>query len=99
MQNKTLQQFYNDYAAWLDAGAPEGQPFVRSQGLCINLWDWSEHNVNLDIELSNQFKDAGLDEDYPFNVNGNDHHRETDSELMHLNPLRIKWVKDHANNQ
>lgn len=98
MQNKSLQQFYNDYAAWLDAGAPQRKPFGRHMGLCINLWDWSEHNINLDIELSNQFKDGGLDEDYPF---GGETQFDIDLEnrAMHTNPLRIKWVKDHANNQ
>lgn len=94
----SLQQFYNAYAAWLDAGAPDGQPFVRHTGLCINL---HKFGGNRDVlkEMSSQFKEAGLDEDYPFNDNSESYYRETYLDEIYLNPKRIDWVRYHANNQ
>lgn len=92
----TLQQFYNDYAAWLDAGAPEGQPFSRGYGLCDNLYNQGCHKILR--ELKGHFKIEGYDTAYPFG--GSEvFETETDDLTMHLNPARIKWVKDHANNQ
>lgn len=94
--NKTLRQFYNDYAAWLDKGAPEGQPFHRHVGLCMSVTQapyclppW---------KIKKQLEEAGLDTIYPF---GGEYQFETDFDnaTMHTNPLRIQWVKDHANNQ
>ena len=32
-----LQEFYNSYQAWLDAGAPDNQPYNRRYGLCHAL--------------------------------------------------------------
>lgn len=92
----TLQQFYNDYAAWLDAGAPEGQPFYRNLGLCASVTQYPYHQPRWKIKK--QLEDAGLDKIYPF---GGEYQFETDFDnaTMHLNPERIKWVKDHANNQ
>lgn len=94
----TLQQFYNDYAAWLDAGAPEDRRFYRGYGLCDNLYSQPYCNIYLMNEMKGQFKTAGLDIHYPFG--GSEvFEYETDNLTFHLNPSRIQWVKDHANNQ
>ena len=93
----TLQQFYNDYAAWLDAGAPEDDKhFTRGEGLCSQAMK-PPYRVHLS-EIKKQFVEAGLDSLYPF---GGEYQFdiEFEDETMHLNPLRIQWVKDHANNQ
>lgn len=93
---KTLKEFYQAYAAWLDAGAPEDQPFSRAFGLCDNLCDKGFHD--LWRELKGQLKSEGYDPAYPFG--GSEvFENETDDLTFHLNPERIKWVKDHANNQ
>ena len=98
MQNKSLQQFYNDYAAWLDAGAPQGQPFCRDAGLCHNLGKFGGDR-DAYIEMGRQFEAAGLDDQYPFD-NTEDHYYDMSGLYSHhTNPLRIQWVKDHANNQ
>lgn len=92
---KTLKEFYQAYAAWLDAGAPEGQPFDRGYGLCDNLYDQYYCHRGLMNEMRGQFKKAGLDIDYPFG--GSEvFEDETDNSTMHTNPLRVQWVKDHA---
>lgn len=98
MQNKLLQAFYNTYAAWLDAGAPEGQPFYRHAGLCHNLGKFGGDR-DAYVEMTRQFEAAGLDYKYPFDYNMENYRSQSDDETMHLNPERIKWVKDHANNQ
>lgn len=92
----SLQQFYNAYAAWLDAGAPDGQPFTRHTGLCINLYDWSDCDDQLTWELENHFNEGQLDVNYPFNEDGEDYRMETQRDECHLNPKRIQWVTYHA---
>lgn len=90
----SLQQFYNDYATWLDAGAPDGWPFSRKVGLCGSV---TQHPYHLPRwKIKKQLKEAGLDELYPF---GGEYRFEIDFDnaTMHTNPERIKWVKDHAN--
>lgn len=89
-----LQKFYNDYAAWLDKGAPEGQPFSRRMGLCSQAMK-PQYDVPIN-ELKKQFLQAGLDPKFPF---GGTHRFDMDLEnaTMHLNPKRIKWVKDRVN--
>ncbi|UVD31661.1 hypothetical protein Pondi_00020 [Escherichia phage Pondi] len=98
MQNKTLQQFYNAYAAWLDAGAPHKQPFYRDAGLCHNLGKFGGDR-DAYIEMGRQFEAAGLDYKYPFNDGEGDYLVKSYESHHHINPERIKWVKDHANNQ
>ncbi|UVD31660.1 hypothetical protein Pondi_00019 [Escherichia phage Pondi] len=90
---KTLKEFYQAYAAWLDAGAPEDQPFSRAYGLCDNLFTRGCYDILR--ELKGHFKSEGYDPAYPFG--GSEvFETEMDNEEMHLNPERIKWVKDHA---
>lgn len=94
----TLQQFYNAYAAWLDAGAPQGQSFLRGTGLCHNLGKFGGDR-DAYIEMTRQFEAAGLDYRYPFNDGEGDYMTHSGQEDHYINPLRVQWVKDHANNQ
>lgn len=94
----TLQDFYNDYAAWLDKGAPHKQPFYRDAGLCYNLGRFGGDR-DAYIEMGRQFEAAGLDYMYPFNDDNDDYLSHTRQQDHYINPLRIQWVKDHANNQ
>lgn len=92
----TLQQFYNAYAAWLDAGAPDDQPFTRHTGLCYNLYKFGGNN-DVRKEMTRQFEEAGLDSHYPFNDGDvDDYEIRVDDLTQHLNLKRIQWVKDHA---
>ena len=91
----TLKEFYQAYAAWLDAGAPDNKPFSRAVGLCANLTRFADAPDDLRREMIGQFKAAGLDSRYPFG-----------SEVgyyifyifakQHLNPKRIEWVREHC---
>ena len=96
MHNKLLQAFYNAYAAWLDAGAPQYEPFCREAGLCHNLGKFGGDR-DAYIEMGRQFEAAGLDYRYPFNDGEADYLCHAFNDDQHTNPERIKWVKDHAN--
>lgn len=97
---KTLTDFYRDYAAWMDSGAPNGDVFRQNRGLCTCLSRWCAANgINeyLNVDMNWQFVSANLDSIYPFN--GGDHQgysREVRKNACHLNPERIAWVREHA---
>ena len=93
---KTLKEFYQAYAAWLDAGAPEDQPFYRDSGLCLNM-DKFGCGRDAYIEMCSQFEAAGLNYKYPFNDGEGDYLIHIGQDDHYINPERIKWVKDHAN--
>lgn len=106
-QSETLTEFYRAYAAWLDIGAPKGKPFQRCWGLCTNLHEWlagaesRDYNAytedyNAYTEMLEQFQEAGLDTRHPFNRTGDAYFKWSDKNTQHLNPKRIKWVRDHA---
>lgn len=92
--SEALKEFYAAYAEWLDAGAPEYNPFVRKTGLCWNIFNMPFTYDELKeacSEMKRQFKAAGLDVSYPFDTPmGYSMCNE-----MHLNEARISWVKTH----
>lgn len=94
-----LKQFYIDMNNWIEA-AYEGNPVFRSHtGLCYNLVRWGvDKNLNcsdLQEALVDQFMDAGLDPNYPFNKNDTEYDDERKG-LMYQNPARLAWIKEHA---
>lgn len=91
--SEQLKAFYKAYAAWLDAGAPQCFPFKRHEGLCYNLRKWSDCNEELSGELLDQFVDADLDWEYPFDGNWDNY---SGDDYKHLNPARVSWVRKHA---
>lgn len=102
-QSELLTEFYLAYADWLDAGAPDEKPFYRSGGLCWMLSHYlSCHGIprkergQLANELEDQFEAAGLNHLFPFNDGEDGFSNEEETDTMHLNSRRIKWVRDHA---
>ena len=104
-----LTNFYCAYAEWLVVGAPQGQPFDRSSGLCYNLckymsWITSDRDLRVAVqnEMRAQFWVAGLHKEYPFTPAnaglGRMHVYDTESQRneCHLNKDRIAWVRLHA---
>lgn len=89
---KTLKDFYQTYAAWLDAGAPDGKPFYRHLGLCAAA---TNYGPGIRWEVKKQFIAAGMDPLYPF---GGEYAFETeyDNATAHLNPERIEWVRENC---
>ncbi len=98
-QSKKLTEFYNAYNNWLNAGAPNYEPFSRTAGLCYGIMTFSDENCKvariLKSEMRKQFDAADLDNCTPFNNDENYYADESDDRSMHLNPKRIEWVRSH----
>ena len=92
---KTLKEFYQAYAAWLDAGAPSLEPFSRAVGLCGNLTIFTKDWHPLFDAMKSQFEEAGLDHEYPFGGEES-YYTYCYYGTAHLNPERIEWVKEHC---
>lgn len=87
-----VAKFCRAYVKWLDRGAPEREPFWRWFGLCYNSGIFELDDIVGDI-----LEDEGLDPDFPFNGGNEDMYKEEARDgIMHLNPERIAWVREHA---
>lgn len=103
-QSELLTQFYKDYLAWIDDGAPSQPTFKRHMGLCGNLRMWAIHYLCMnDIEyreirneLKEQFCAKFLDYLHPFHLFASEFNAEVDQDTCHLNVNRIQWVRSHA---
>lgn len=101
-QSPQLTSFYQAYREWLTIGSPDGEPFDRFHGLCDNVryfskWcfpGWAGLCGEMGNELTAQFKDAGLHNEYPFN-DGKLKNYATEYRCDQ-NPARIAWVLDHV---
>lgn len=105
-----LQQFYNDYAAWLMDGAPEDNDsgFSRDAGLCYlirHAWHCKEikpcfltitDRLDAKHEFLAQCQSAGLDYSFPFNDSRDEYFHETHKQKAYLNEKRRQWVFDHS---
>lgn len=95
-----LSEFYKAYSDWIDAGAPESEPFSRRSGLCgsiflyaaMNGYPVSERSALL-LVMRVQFIKAGLNRDYPFNSQEKPYLVESARGLIHTNSDRIAWVR------
>lgn len=104
---EVLQAFYNAYAKWLGMGAPghtqvDGFEPMRSRGLCGNLSIFGLQprvdyagRVGAETLMKQQFKDAGLDPNHPFESSTMYWLRVVDGSVPEC-PNRIKWVQEHA---
>lgn len=97
-----LKSFYVAMQEWIDAGCPEGNQyrFILQVGLCTNLINFTlvtEEGYKEDTleEMRQQFHEAGLDRDLPFNENIS-YLFERDKGIMYKNPQRLAWIKQHA---
>lgn len=95
-----LAEFYEAYSDWIDAGAPESEPFSRRVGLCGSIFLYlamkgypiKDRKITLEM-MRAQFVKAGLDREYPFNNQENSYRMESINGLIHTNKNRIAWVK------
>ncbi|BDU12133.1 hypothetical protein [Escherichia phage phiWec179] len=97
--SEELLTFYRTYLAWLEAGAPEGEPFTRCTGLCSNLYDFydmgeSERYEPVLDEMHEQFYRKDLVMVLPFNSNFGKYTLEAERSRCHLNVDRVNWVKE-----
>lgn len=92
-----LAAFYRDMDTWVKTGA-QGREFKRYFGLCENLLrqyeeSHTQEREGLISELEEQFTDARLDTDYPFNQNREEFLHDSHKELLYLNRARVTWVQ------
>ncbi len=94
-----LKQFLQAWIEWVDAGAPDDEPFERRRGLCSSFEDWlDEHDVDDDSKddairtLTSEFRLDGLCKVYPFG-GSEKFYEDSSGNEMHLNPDRIAWVR------
>ena len=95
-----LAEFYEAYSDWIDAGAPEGEPFSRRVGLCGSLClyltskccEFPVRDMALQL-MKSQFIKAGLNRDYTFNNAEKSYYVECVNGTIHTNKNRITWVK------
>jgi len=91
----TLRSFYKDMQAWISGGMATHQ-FKQDRGLCSNLVGIYCREMprkardEVFFELLDQFKDAGLNDDCPFN---GDLYEFTDEIRRYENPARLAWVQ------
>lgn len=79
------------------------QLFSKHDGLCsgVNLMYPNDPAVKraysaVEIEIIDQFDNAGLNKGYPFGMDAFDRRAATGTQ--HLCPLRRAWVEDHIHN-
>lgn len=94
-----LKQFYQDINAWVEQGCPTHPAFVINCGLCRNLGNYlgqlnlnQKEKINVYMELSKQFIDAQLDNQYPFDNGDMDYKHKP----KFTNPRRLRWIIQHA---
>lgn len=100
-QSAELTRFYRDYLDWLNNYRPWWNTcFRRDTGLCYNLTHWCAvrqlSTSRLWDEIKAQFEAAKLSREFPFNRTPKDYLNEVETDTLHMNEERMKWVRDHA---
>lgn len=83
-----LRAYLADYLAWVERGAPEGEPYRRNHGLCYNTQWCPDYDVNYDMMQDALAAAWPVDFLYPFEGEYNDHWNE-----YHLNDARLAFVR------
>lgn len=89
-----MKAFLQDYLTWVDAGAPDQEPYWRQFGLCQAARMYMKSN-NLDFsltwELELLFIQEDKDTEYPFG-----HYNyitRANDKTQHEDPIRLDWIK------
>lgn len=80
--------FLKDWLAWVERGAPEGEPYSRADGLCANAFHWSGDHRALYRDLRATFK-ADV---HPFGQP--DYLARMLADTQHECPKRLAWVRE-----
>ena len=104
----TVEDFIYAYKDWLDAGAPQDQPFSRSddleQNLRMEMNKVMKGNPFVEeccMTLQQCFVSSGLDKHFPFNCPPSQTKQETGvlvwideliNDRFHLNKEMVKWI-------
>lgn len=84
--SKEIYEKLKSYQAWINAGAPENDPYTGEYGLCSNL--------SLYGKLHPYLLHEKLDPITPFNEDDSAYAEEKEASRCHLNPARLAWVAE-----
>ena len=88
---KEILRFLKAYIKWVKSGAGDHPKFTTKGGLCRNLCEYYEWELNYDTE--DTFKIMLKFQNYPFNSDrGLDYAKECREGTTHLNHKRLVWV-------
>lgn len=88
-KEKMVLAFLREWLAWAEAGGHDYSNFSRGDALCDAFLWWTGSMMELPDDLFSEFQDVA----YPFG--GKDvYNHELDNDTMHLNPLRLAWVRE-----
>lgn len=90
--SKELRAFLQDWLDWAERGAPDGEPYTRGSGLCVNLARYTEHWTDsaylaADRELAAAWGGSRT----PFG--SADYWARSLSQTQHECPKRLAWVR------
>ena len=99
-QSELLTAFYRAFLLFAETGE-NPHNFSDCAGLCSSLVRFLDDTFAKDYlacdEMYQQFKDAHLDDVYPFNNgSGLNYNLEMKARNTTKNQTRLKWVRDHA---
>lgn len=87
-----LIAFLKAWHDWATNGAPDMMPFVRSDGLCYNVWQfYGARDVRSAEVRADIFRMLG-GETYPFGRL--EYYRRDDENSQHECPKRLAWVRE-----
>jgi hypothetical protein len=86
-----LHAYLTDWLAWVDRGAPDGEPYDRGVGLCTNAEQF-DCNSDLNECALGSLIELFDGEECPFG-GGLDYHRDIMNRTQHLNEARLAWVR------
>jgi hypothetical protein len=85
-----LRKHLTDWLHWAENRAPEGQPFSRAVGLCVNFHSFGRE-LGRELEHLLMLTAAG-DDEYPFGIA--DYREREWRRTQHLCPKRLAWVRE-----
>lgn len=91
-QSEALTAFYDAYLHYAETGE-NPHCFLSFCGLCDALTHMPGYAVTF-FEMKKQFRDAGLNEAYPFNAGSPDLYSQDESKSS--NSKRLAWVRAHS---
>lgn len=83
-----LHAYLTDWLAWVDRGAPDGEPYWRYDGLCSAAYDFDRGPFAFNKEL---YEALGRNA-YPFGGQAS-FQFDVRSDAMHLNEARLAWCR------
>lgn len=88
-------KYLQSWLTWAETGAPHGDPYRRTSGLCGNayFYEGGVHYQEINLNLKQLWLHEGLDLTYPFGE------KSYDWAVMrgtsHLDQARLAWIRKH----